>query len=160
MALCHDLGKVRTDPAILPHHYGHEERGVRAAESLARRLGVPARLHRAGMLAARLHMKGGRYRHLRAATRCDLLCRIHQVHMHDAFWNMTEADSGCGLRPVVDADLAALLAVRLPEHWRNRGKATGARLRELRCRALVARRTLEKAPPQTRRDDPSGPPRL
>ena len=28
MGLCHDLGKVRTEEAILPHHYGHELKGV------------------------------------------------------------------------------------------------------------------------------------
>ena len=32
MALCHDLGKIGTDPALLPHHYGHELRGAEPAE--------------------------------------------------------------------------------------------------------------------------------
>jgi tRNA nucleotidyltransferase (CCA-adding enzyme) len=139
LALCHDLGKVRTEAEILPHHYGHEERGVQAADDLSRRLGMPARLRRAGMLAARLHMKGGRYGRLRNATRCDLLCQVHQAHMHDAFWSMVEADSGCALRAAVDGDLAALLAVRLPGRWLGRGAESGARLRELRCLALAAR---------------------
>ena len=35
MALCHDLGKIGTDPALLPHHYGHEVRGVPLALTLS-----------------------------------------------------------------------------------------------------------------------------
>lgn len=34
MALCHDIGKISTDPALLPHHYGHEARGVPLARYL------------------------------------------------------------------------------------------------------------------------------
>ncbi|WP_288908477.1 polynucleotide adenylyltransferase [uncultured Desulfovibrio sp.] len=41
MAICHDLGKINTDPTLLPHHYGHEQRGVPLALQLAQRLRLP-----------------------------------------------------------------------------------------------------------------------
>ena len=139
MALCHDLGKTGTEPDMLPHHYGHEQRGVAAAELLSRRLGMPRRWRQAGVLAAKLHMQGGKYASLRPGTRCDLLCAVQQAHAHDAFWRMAEADSGQSLKPQADEDLRRILAVRLPENWRGKGAESGARLRILRCQALSRR---------------------
>ena len=37
-ALCHDLGKALTPKDILPHHYGHEQKGIAPTEQLANRL--------------------------------------------------------------------------------------------------------------------------
>jgi len=36
-ALTHDLGKGTTDPKILPHHYGHEDRGYYLVQKLCKR---------------------------------------------------------------------------------------------------------------------------
>ena len=136
LALCHDLGKVTTDAEVLPHHYGHEQRGKAVARALAERLGMPARYAQAGVLAAELHMQGGMYERLRPGTRCDLLYAVHKAHIHEPFWRLAEADSGRVLRPRVDEDLAGILAVQLPEEWRGKGAAAGERLRQLRCQAL------------------------
>ena len=140
MGLCHDLGKVLTDPEILPHHYGHEATGMDAAERLAERLAMPNLHKKAGILASKLHMKAGKYETLRIGTRVDLLLEVHQARLHEPFWRLVRADSGRDLRPVVDRDLALLLAVRLPEHYRNKGEKSGVYLRELRCRALAESR--------------------
>lgn len=138
MGLCHDLGKVETDPALLPHHYGHEERGAEPAERLARRAALPSRYAAAGVLASQLHMKAGIYETLRPGTRCDLLMRVHNAAFDDPFWKLAEADSGRTLRPLVEEDLRVLLGVSLPPEWRDRGSASGERLRALRCQALAA----------------------
>jgi tRNA nucleotidyltransferase (CCA-adding enzyme) len=140
MALCHDLGKTRTPADVLPHHYGHERRGAAAAEALSRRLGMPRRWRQAGILAADLHMLGGRYAELRPGTRCDLLCAVHAARLHEAFWHVAEADSGLRLKARADEDLRRILAVRLPEKWQGRGEESGVRLRELRCRELARKR--------------------
>ncbi len=136
MALCHDLGKKETDPALLPHHYGHELRSEAAARRLGARLGMPSRFIAAGALGAALHMKAGKYASLRAGTRRDLLWRVHTAGLHDPFWKMAESDSGKPLRRMADADLARILAVRLPESWRDRGRDSGSHLRDLQCQAL------------------------
>ena len=148
VALCHDLGKIGTDPALLPHHYGHELRGAEPAEHVAKRLALPARYGAAGVLSSQLHMKAGSYEMLRAGTRCDLLMQVHNAELDGPFWKLAEADSGRSLRPVVNDDLAVLLRISLPPEWRDRGKESGRRLRAMRCQALamhMAKRKRENA---------------
>ena len=141
MALCHDLGKLETPQEEWPHHYGHEKRGMEAAERLGRRL-MPTRAATAGRLASDLHMKAGLYAELKIGTRCDLLLRVHAAQLDASFWRLVEADSGKRLLPVVMADLQTILAVKLPPEWRGRGAASGERLRLLRCEALARQRSI------------------
>lgn len=137
MALCHDLGKSETPGDILPHHYGHEERGAAMAENLGLRLRLPGIFVKAGKLAALLHMKAGRYASLRPGTRTDTLMRLHAADLVAPFSWMAAADSAQADLPVLwQRDLERLLAVKLPEHWRDKGELSGIRLRELRCMAL------------------------
>lgn len=198
MALCHDLGKVATAVDVLPHHHGHEERGVPMAHALGARLGMPGNVIEAGKMAARLHMRLARHAELRPGTRVDLLLALHQRNMlpamrilvlADGMGKGTPPDPHCALRrpeamagsampqstdgaasapypaasgadnamvPQVppripesclarledlrrrtEAELAVLLAVKLPPELRNKGAASGAHLRELRSMALA-----------------------
>lgn len=138
MALCHDLGKVTTPKDMLPHHYAHELRGEKAARELAQRLALPIRHRKAGALAAKEHMKGGIFSGLRAGTRRDLLCAVHTAELDNAFWALVDADSGSNISTLAREQLATMLAVTLPEKWRNLGKDSGHRLRLLQCEALSA----------------------
>lgn len=142
MALCHDLGKLMTPEELLPHHYGHEQRGVEAARSLASRLALPTRYIRAGMLAAREHMKGGVYPTLRVGTRRDLLLRVHSAGLDAPFWKLVDADSGATPSVQAGKELACILAITLPPEWRDRGEASAIRYRILQCEALTALRRL------------------
>ncbi|MEZ5672835.1 MAG: multifunctional CCA addition/repair protein [Thiotrichaceae bacterium] len=54
-ALTHDLGKATTAPKILPHHYGHEERGVARIKQLCQRYRIPAQHRDLAILVARYH---------------------------------------------------------------------------------------------------------
>jgi tRNA nucleotidyltransferase (CCA-adding enzyme) len=67
-ALTHDLGKATTPKDILPHHIGHEQRGVELVKQLAQRLRVPAECRDLALLAARYHGNIHRARELRAET--------------------------------------------------------------------------------------------
>ena len=136
MAMCHDLGKVGTDPKILPHHYGHELRGEHAALMLGERLRLPCKFILAGRLSAALHMKGGRYAELRPGTRRDLLWKVHQAGLDEPFWKLVRADSGYDYWPKVQKDLQTILSVKLPPLLRDKGEASGYRLREMQCEAL------------------------
>ncbi len=136
MALCHDLGKMTTPPAELPHHYQHEKRGEALALALAERLAL-SRLHRqAGTLAVRQHMKAGMYDRLRIGTCRDLLWATRQEPFHDAFWRMVDADSRNRHSVRAAQELTVIAAVRLPEVWQNRGIESARQLRELQCLAL------------------------
>lgn len=54
-ALVHDLGKATTPADILPHHYGHEQRGAKIADALAKRLNMSTEYIKFGEIAARYH---------------------------------------------------------------------------------------------------------
>lgn len=54
-ALCHDLGKGTTHKEILPHHYGHEQRGIELAKNLSNRLKVPTQFKDFAKLTAQYH---------------------------------------------------------------------------------------------------------
>lgn len=145
MALCHDIGKITTDPALLPHHYGHEARGVPLALALARRLRLPALYARAGALAAEEHMKAGMFGTLRAGTRRDLLWRVNQLGLSGPFWKLADADSGSQVSALAYPALETITAVRLPIEWHNRGEESARKLREMQCVALAALRKKQAA---------------
>lgn len=136
MALCHDLGKIRTEAAMLPHHYGHELKGAELVRSLGARLRLPSRHVRAGVVGTVQHMKGGMYGTLRAGTRRDLVLKLDAERIFHDFWVLAGADGGWNWDSVASRDLAAVRSVRLPEDWRNRGAESGKRLRMLQCEAL------------------------
>ncbi len=152
MALCHDLGKIRTSADILPHHYGHELKGVELVRSLGARLRLPSRHVRAAVTATIQHMKGGMYGTLRAGTKRDLICKLSAEGIFHEFWILAGADGGWNWEPIASRDLAAVRSVRLPEEWRNRGAESGKRLRLLQCEALsrlpdLSPERAENAPP-------------
>ncbi len=153
MALCHDLGKAGTPRDMWPRHIGHEARGAEMALALGNRLRLPTRLIRAGVLAANLHMKAGRYLEMRPGSRVDLLDRLWREGLFEEMFALAAADHPQDAGPRLSSarrDLAAMLAVRLPESLRNLGAVSGRRLRLLRCQAVAG--SGRPAPPP-----PSGP---
>lgn len=140
MALCHDLGKQETCEEILPRHIGHEKRGESLAERLGRRLKLSSHLVRAGVVAARQHMKGAQYPTLRAGTKVDLIYSLYKQQIFEAFFMMVAADSGNNYLLQAKADLDVLLSVSLPPEQQNLGEESGRKLRELRCLALSVKR--------------------
>lgn len=137
MALCHDLGKLRTPADKWPHHYGHDALGVPVAQALCRRLNL-SNLHlKAAETACAEHMRAGRYGELRVGTRRDLLWRVERRGLSRPFWRLTDADSRREWSVPAERELHILRAVRLPDEWRNRGPASAQHLRELHCAALA-----------------------
>jgi tRNA nucleotidyltransferase (CCA-adding enzyme) len=141
MALCHDLGKTTTAPETWPRHIGHDLRGAGMALELGERLRLPGRHIRAGQLACALHMKAGRYLSMRPGSRVDLLDRLWREHLFEEAFALAGADHPemAGERlAAARRDLAAMLAVHLPESLADLGAASGEHLRLLRCRAVAA----------------------
>ncbi len=54
-ALTHDLGKGTTPKEILPHHYGHEERGYYLVKDLCKRYKIPNNFRQLAEIVARYH---------------------------------------------------------------------------------------------------------
>ncbi len=71
--LVHDLGKGNTPENILPHHYGHEERGVALVNELGKRLGIPNNWIKCGKTACKLHMKAGIFEKMTPSKQVELI---------------------------------------------------------------------------------------
>ena len=141
MALCHDLGKLLTPEEELPHHYGHEQRGLALVRLLAKRLHLPVRQEKAGLLACELHMKAGLYDRLRPGTRRDVLWTVATRGLIKEFWSVVDADSKQDISSRALADTALLHTIGLPPQWQNKGTESARKLRELHCQALVGSRS-------------------
>ncbi|MDD5229326.1 MAG: multifunctional CCA addition/repair protein [Methylococcales bacterium] len=72
-ALVHDLGKAISPKANLPHHYGHEARGISLVEKMCARLRVPHNFKTLALHVTQYHTHCHKVRELRAATLVDLL---------------------------------------------------------------------------------------
>ena len=67
-ALCHDLGKGLTPEDILPHHYGHEVKGIQPTRNLANRLKVPSEVKDFAILVTEYHTHCHKIAELRPET--------------------------------------------------------------------------------------------
>lgn len=67
-ALCHDLGKGLTPTDILPHHYGHEVKGINPTRELANRLKAPTEVKDFAILVAEYHTHCHKMAELRPET--------------------------------------------------------------------------------------------
>ena len=84
-SLCHDLGKASTPADILPHHYGHEERGADITDALARRLKLPQEFRDLAIITARYHSHTHRALELRPKTLLKLLQAVDCLRKPDRF---------------------------------------------------------------------------
>ena len=75
-ALVHDLGKGITPKEMLPHHYGHDEKGVKLVGELGKRIGIPIVWQKCGKISAKEHMKGGIFNKMTPAKQVDFITRV------------------------------------------------------------------------------------
>jgi len=136
MALCHDLDKTLTPRDVLPRHIGHDKAGEALARTLGERLRLPARHIEAGVLAAKTHMKAGRYDEMRPGSKVDLLTALHARDLTERLFRLVAADHGRDYLEISHRDLEVVLSVRLAEKDRDQGAASGEKLRSLRAMAL------------------------
>ncbi|MDO4431376.1 MAG: multifunctional CCA addition/repair protein [Lonepinella koalarum] len=54
-AICHDLGKAFSPKSILPHHYGHEQKGIRPTRELCNRFKLPTYYKELAELSCQYH---------------------------------------------------------------------------------------------------------
>lgn len=67
-ALCHDLGKGLTPSDILPHHYGHEVKGIQPTRNLTNRLKTPTEVKDFALLVTEYHTHCHKMAELRPET--------------------------------------------------------------------------------------------
>ncbi len=59
-ALVHDIGKGKTPPEMLPHHYLHEKRGLEVLNEMNRRMTIPSDWKKVAAFVIREHMRAPR----------------------------------------------------------------------------------------------------
>ena len=75
-ALVHDLGKGVTPKSMYPHHYGHDEKGVKIVEEFGKRINAPKKWISYGKVSAREHMKGGIFYKMTPAKKISFIERV------------------------------------------------------------------------------------
>lgn len=75
-ALVHDLGKGTTPMHIRPHHYGHEDRGVKLVDDLRKRLKIPNSWIKCGKVTSKEHMRGGIFNKMSIPKKVDFITRV------------------------------------------------------------------------------------
>jgi len=76
-ALTHDFGKGETKQEDLPHHYGHEQKGVYVIERLEKRLPLPSHLIEKAKIVSRFHTHIHNFDTLRSTTIVDMFDEIN-----------------------------------------------------------------------------------
>ena len=74
-ALCHDLGKGKTPPEMLPHHYNHEKRGLEVFQEMCLRLPLPNDWKKIAAFVIKEHMRSPMFS--KAGKITDFLMRLH-----------------------------------------------------------------------------------
>ncbi|NLF52794.1 MAG: multifunctional CCA addition/repair protein [Thauera phenolivorans] len=89
--LLHDLGKAETPAAILPHHYGHEQRSAELAQAVSERLRAPVECRDLAVMLAREHGVLAHVDELRPETMVKLLERCDGLRRPARFELMLDA---------------------------------------------------------------------
>lgn len=89
--LVHDFGKGLTPPEILPHHHGHEQRGVALVQAFCDRLKAPREYREIAVLVTREHSRIHRAQELRPATMLELLEGLDALRRPERFTDILTA---------------------------------------------------------------------
>ena len=95
-ALVHDLGKGVTPKEMYPHHYDHDIKGVAEVKNFAQRLKMPNDWESYGVVAAKEHMKGGRFYEMTPAKKVDFIERVYKTKIGlEGLEIVVESDRNC-----------------------------------------------------------------
>ena len=91
-ALMHDIGKGETPDEVLPHHYGHEEKGIEVLSEINRKMRIPHRWFLCAEFAVSEHKRPAKMTQPGKAV--DLLIRLdkHPIGF-DGFAAIIKADN-------------------------------------------------------------------
>lgn len=160
-ALVHDLGKALSPKDNLPHHYGHETKGLPVLEALCNRLRVPNTFKSLAHRVMKYHTHCHKAPELKPSTLVDLLSELGAFKQHNQlpeFLLACEADAkgrtGLENKPYPQAAFlltAAKVAVAVDTSDLMDGSLHGAEIseaiRRLRIRAITDKTKTEQSNP-------------
>lgn len=92
----HDVGKLLTPKEILPHHYGHETRGVEIVEKVCNRLNIQQFFEKVAILSVKYHLNLRRICDMRVGHIFDMLKDITDdfldILMLERLFQISECD--------------------------------------------------------------------
>lgn len=74
--LLHDIGKYLTPKDVLPHHYGHEERGLSLIDEICRIYKVPNSYKDIAKMCCKYHMSIRRLYEMKTGSIYDIVCDV------------------------------------------------------------------------------------
>jgi len=96
-ALFHDLGKLATDPALYPKHYGHDNAGFGMAVEFCDRLRLPATYRKALAWVSSLHGKANKWHELRDSSKLKMAEQAFKGGIAEILPLIAAADKAGGL---------------------------------------------------------------
>jgi len=75
-ALVHDLGKGLTPTEEYPHHYGHEDSGIKPIKNISKKIGVPNAWLKCAKISCKEHMRGGIFYKMSTAKKVEFFERV------------------------------------------------------------------------------------
>lgn len=134
-AICHDLGKINTEPIKWPKHYDHDnDLNLSLVESLSKRIRVPNDWLNAGKLTLKYHMLAHRLHELKPITYYKMFSVIDKFPGGiSEFFTVCKADGMNGNTELPYINMwKEVKAIKLPENKQNLGKTSGDYLLALR----------------------------
>jgi len=158
-ALLHDLGKAKTAPDILPHHYGHEQKGLAVLRHFCQRLRIPTEFKNLALQVMTYHTHCHKAFELRPSTLADMLLNLGAFKKEQDisdFLLACQADAqgrlGFGEKPYPQADyirravqVANQIDTQIALNRGKQGAQIGQEIRRLRI-AAIATLAKEKTP--------------
>jgi len=145
-ALCHDLGKGKTDPSLWPYHQNHDKLGVIEINRLCERFKLSDRLTKSAVMACEEHMRSHRLEEMNAGKAVRFLQRIGNFPSGiEGFCFVITADSKHlladsheinGKNRIVELIKFAyprIMKISLPDHQCGRGEISSNILLNMRC---------------------------
>lgn len=89
-SLTHDLGKALSDPANLPHHYGHEKTGLKPIKQMSQRFRFPNSFRELALLVSEYHTHIHKALELKPQTILKVLKQCDAFRRPDRFESILE----------------------------------------------------------------------
>lgn len=103
-ALAHDIGKSRTPEDVLPHHYGHEQRGREVATELRSELQISRDLDGVMSTSAEVHGNLSQLDEVNVTTVLDIAGRVRHSPLNPSQIADLAASDGMGREPQMDVE--------------------------------------------------------